>query len=635
LEENDIGWTFPSTLNGQIKGVADAGIETFNGDGLKALTRETCQNSLDAVRDETKPVKMEFYEHAIAKRYIPGMLAYKEMLNKSYDYWRDNSEKAAKFLWNAKEKISQNAQMILRVSDYNTEGLSEPYKNGFGSWNALTKIDGGATKSGDSAGSYGIGKNAPYVCTAYRMVFYRTLNIASERAAQGMSRLLSYEVCDNEYTTGTGYYGNKENNGPVESIYELDNIWQRNEIGTDIFIYGTNLVDTSKIKTAIFSEILDNFLIAIYKGKLEVSVQKDFLSGNNISEYFEKYKRGIKDSYCAWQAISREDAKEITCDFHGMGTLRLRILIDYNENLNRKILITRASGMKLFLMKDISKTISFSGILELEGKELNKFFREMETPSHDKWKPDMHSEPERAKKYVQEVKDWVSKEVNEFGTINFSDESDVKGLSSTLNEQIDDSLDNYEKSEYIKNLLGEVKVEAPIVSNKMQGFLITQGGNIGKLDETQKKMGTLDKDAKNAAIRTLHGTRKRTRLEKHHGRLDESGHDIVAERVGGETRCQLENVRVIRIGMGEYRISFNIPVNVASGRLEVVTIGENSRSIKLNIAEVNNIQNCKIAGISDGGLLLEDMLNEKKIKLDFSLYDTRNYAMEVRVYEHN
>lgn len=42
-------WNFPGNGNGQIRGLADAGIETFTGDEIRSLARETCQNSLDAI----------------------------------------------------------------------------------------------------------------------------------------------------------------------------------------------------------------------------------------------------------------------------------------------------------------------------------------------------------------------------------------------------------------------------------------------------------------------------------------------------------------------------------------------------------------------------------------------------------
>ena len=41
-------WNFPSNNFGQISGIADSGVETFNGTPMKSLAREICQNSIDA-----------------------------------------------------------------------------------------------------------------------------------------------------------------------------------------------------------------------------------------------------------------------------------------------------------------------------------------------------------------------------------------------------------------------------------------------------------------------------------------------------------------------------------------------------------------------------------------------------------
>lgn len=64
-------------------------------------------------------------------------------------------------------------------------------------------------------------------------------------------------------------------------------------------------------------------------------------------------------------------------DFHCMGQLRLRLM--YANDLNKKILVVRKSGMKITEIKGLPKGISYTGILELQGDGLNVFFREMET----------------------------------------------------------------------------------------------------------------------------------------------------------------------------------------------------------------------------------------------------------------
>lgn len=640
-------WNFPSTNNGQIKGVADAGIETFQGDGIKALTRETCQNSLDAIADNKKAVHMEFKQYYKESGKIPGHTAYKLMLRKALKYWEGNSEKATSFLKSAIQSIEGGYTNILRISDYNTCGLSEPYKIGFGSWNALTKIDGGATKSGDSAGSYGIGKNAPYVCTAYRMVFYRTLNANGESAAQGMSRLLSYELDDEgNFTTGTGYYGNSETNGPVERIPELDELEIRDEIGTDIFVYGLSVVNTKSIKQAIFTEILNNFLMAIYREKLTVGFGKEVINTDTLEKYVMEYKSKIKDSYCAWLALNDRNSEKRSMEFHGLGTIRFRILVSNEEKLNRKVLVTRKSGMKLFFMKGISKTISFTGVLELEGEELNIFFRKMETPAHDKWKAENHSDPDLAKEYIGEIRSWITNQVNDIGATEYSDEIAVTGLAATLNEQRDEIIDKKEKSEGINNFLGQIELVQRDIQKQTQGIFIgvdtSNRNSDARLDflgatTEQKTRGTLDPQGKLEAIRKLKGTRSRKTTQTHKGYSEPVGKDMVLQGrgKGKGTSCPLQNVRVMKTTGSQYKVTYIIPYSVSKGHMEIVTVGENGKSTKLNIINASAIKNCDEVKVKDGNVEFDGMLGNEKVQMMFTLADSRNYAMEVKVYEHN
>ena len=55
-------WSFPSKCHGEIEGYANPGLEMFKGNPLQALTREICQNSLDA-GDEDKTVIVEFQKY--------------------------------------------------------------------------------------------------------------------------------------------------------------------------------------------------------------------------------------------------------------------------------------------------------------------------------------------------------------------------------------------------------------------------------------------------------------------------------------------------------------------------------------------------------------------------------------------
>ena len=150
-------WNFPNNGDGQIKGVADAGIENFNGTELTSLAREICQNSLDAAADDDNPkVVVEFERYFVDESNVPGLSEYRNILHSCKSFWdKSNSEKAKTFLDRAYKESKKSKIFVLRISDYNTTGLDDPYgkKDPFGiyfdGWYSLLKIDGGANKGED------------------------------------------------------------------------------------------------------------------------------------------------------------------------------------------------------------------------------------------------------------------------------------------------------------------------------------------------------------------------------------------------------------------------------------------------------------------------------------------------------
>ena len=359
-----VSWNFPGNQDGQIKGIADAGIENFNGTELSSLARENCQNSLDAALDDDNlDVVVEFERYFLPTNQIPGIVEYRNILKKCKMFWdRSGSEKAKLFLKDAIKELEKENTFVLRISDYNTSGLSDPYTQSndpfnfsFDGWNALIKIDGGANKGDDKAGAFGIGKSAPFSNSYYRLIFYRTYNQKYERAAQGISRLMSYQN-GALMTSGIGYYGEAEGNNPVEAIPELDSINKRLKIGTDVFIYGFK--STSNWETEITVALLENFLISFYYGQLRVKVQGREINKKSLSRYVERIHRerpgATKGTYGNYLALTRkEGVHTYSKNFHGMGTLELSVLVDPNEKLDRKVLIVRKAGMKLFRLNPL------------------------------------------------------------------------------------------------------------------------------------------------------------------------------------------------------------------------------------------------------------------------------------------
>ena len=427
------GWNFPSNGGGAINGVADSGIEIFRGKEIPSLAREICQNSLDAAIDENSAVVVEFERYEIAPKDIPGVWDVVSTFQACLDFWSAKSDKTENFIKEANVKLKSSQISVLRISDFNTTGLAEPFNpRSMQGWNTLTKINGGAIKSEDKAGNFGIGKNAPFANSFFRMIFYRTLNTKGERAAQAVVKLVSFNLNAQDIAAGTGYYGETQGNLPVPRIPALEKLHKRMGRGTDVFIYGFN--GGAAWADELIVELIENFLVAIYRDKLQVKVQGREINKDTLGTF-------VTDDAANYYKILTGfgDIRRFEHDFYNkdklMGKLKLCVLVDPKVKLNRRVLIVRKSGMKLFELDRFSRTLNFTAILELEGRDLNAFFRHMETPDHTNWEPSRHpTYPVLAKKYLAELKSWIRNTISKLGEANISEEIDVPGIIAPEND---------------------------------------------------------------------------------------------------------------------------------------------------------------------------------------------------------
>jgi len=539
-------------------------------------------------------------------------------MKKCNNYWKGNKD-TEENLKNAIEQINKPTNFVLRASDFFTTGLSEPYNsNSWQGWNSLIKVDGGANKTGDSAGSFGIGKNAPFANSHYRLVFYRTLNKNFERAAQGVARLVTFKQ-NGELTTGMGYFGNPDKNQPVEKVFELDDIHPRPNkkkyIGTDIFIFGFNGSETWR--DDVYIELIENFLMSVDRGNLRVQVQneneKDWLEKSSLEEFILRYNEGLTNAKSYYKVLQEKDKVKIfTANFHELGEIKLSVLVDEKENLNRKVLIVRKSGMKIFDMDRISRSISFTGILEIEGTELNDFFRQMENPEHNKWEEDRHKDPKLARKYLKELKDWVRDSVRSLGEQVTEAETNVQGLGSMLrfNSAAVNAVQQNKTLERINSQVTAKIISAESVEETLNKILLEKGdGNF----YNEKVNGIIQDGAENSAIRTLKGIKKRKNKAIHTGIEDSEGKDIVTKPTGKFIECRN---RIIKTGEKNYRLIVTTPKNVSKGTVKIFAVGEDEDS------EVEELKILKFQTFQ-GGI---------KSKIDFEIENGGKYTYALRAY---
>lgn len=205
-----LSWHFPTTDDGEEEGINDSVRETFEGNHEYHVARECVQNSLDARReDNDEPVKVRFERTGLPSSQLPGHAQLKDVVERAKDYSsdQDNSEY---YYGLAQDVLNRPEISVLKVSDYNTEGLCGDDRDKQGSWYKLVKASGVNSMHGNGGGSFGIGKGAPFAASGLRTVFYSTIDGNGQYAFQGKARLSSFENSYGDIRRGMGQLGIKE-----------------------------------------------------------------------------------------------------------------------------------------------------------------------------------------------------------------------------------------------------------------------------------------------------------------------------------------------------------------------------------------------------------------------------------------
>lgn len=627
--DEKIGWNFPGNNNGQLMGISEAGIETFKGSLISSLTREICQNSLDAAKDNNEPVIVEFKKYTVKSTDIPGDLELKQSLRECLEFWEEqNNIKAINFFTKAISTISKEKISILRVSDYNTKGLTGSDESYNTPWQNLVKSSGVSNKGESSGGSFGIGKSASFACSYLRTVFYRTFDENNIKAIQGVSKLASFKHVLNgkeyEITTGTGYYGYKSKNKPINNIKQIDNLNYRSEHGTDIFIIG--FIDNIDWIDSIIIEALESFLLSIINNKLQLKIENKIISKEKIEDIINEYKDKLKEAYSYYRVIKSPSTKNITCNFENMGTVNLRLLIE--KDLKRKVLISRSNGMKLFDKKGISSTIQFSAILDMKGKKINNFFRCMESPQHNAWEEDRHDDPRNAKLKKQKLFKWIKESILKEGRYGCGEELDAEGVGEFIPDFFDMGRikENSNKKESINDSTHSLEIK---ISDKPINI-----SSIGKkldIDNKEVDIGILDDDGDfemediptGPPNNSNGGKGKRAK-----GNLGEGNRNT---KVAREIYAPDMKLFISDKYKNEYTLIFSAIENISSGYLSFRISGEQS-NLDTNVNTALNKNTNELLYCKNEKIFIKNIKGRIKNKIIFTLNEDELYSLEVKLY---
>lgn len=483
----NIKWTFPRNEEGQMKGLNNAGVETFKGNFDRYLAREIIQNSLDARDDANKPVKVRFSKEQINRSDIPDIDSLLHSLERCLEFWRFD-KKACAFLTRAIDVASKKTLTSLKVSDFNTRGLQGGDKDPSGVWFHLVRCAGSSPKNAGEGGAFGIGKNAPFAASYLRTVLYSTRNKTNETIFAGVATLLSYLMPDGATAQDVWYLG-QERGASVRDPDLLPPLFKRDDPGLDIFILGFPDEDAWD-KDLIYS-VLDNFWPAVQFGDLEVQIGEKDINRSNLPEWLKHYSE-MSDDFAAhlyFNSFSQPN-HHFTEELPNLGKCDLYISSGVAE-LPKKIAMVRKAGMVVW-PQNFRSIVPFCGVFLCRNDAGNRKLSEMEPPKHDVWDPD-HPEKGSNRRIYKELVEFIRCKLRDLAPVDPAQVINIPGLDKYLPD--DEDSDENSFAEDISSEKGETAQPTPPVAISP----------IRRLDldrETRQKQGNSDEKGGDSGLAT-------------------------------------------------------------------------------------------------------------------------------------
>ena len=404
-------WNFPDNRGGLAAGFNDSSIDTFKGQRLSALVRETIQNSLDAKSRDNMPVTVQFTISDINSDEIPEIVSLSNHLEKAKaTAQKQDLNQAVVFYDTGLSFLKQSKIKILGIHDYNTTGLTGPITGPTGPWFALTKGAGLTQKnSGGSLGSFGHGSKAPFAFSELRTIFYYTQIKTSEEGSkrfQGKSILQSYELEEGMMSQGTGFYGIPTKglspllDHQIPKWAEELRLQATEDHGTSLFIPAPVIGEGAE--KAIMLVAIANFFYAIKSGSLVIKIGKlHVLNSDNIIDNYLSFKDNISSYASELNIEAIEDAFEsietiVSPSVFGEQQIPNFGRIDWYLRLSpdietRYVSVARGNGMLITkrppgLMRFPNlKTFDFFVCVSGEGSQILK---SIENPEHNNFEFD-------------------------------------------------------------------------------------------------------------------------------------------------------------------------------------------------------------------------------------------------------
>jgi len=424
-------YEFPSTGGGIQNAFNDGAMENFRGHVPYHVTREAIQNIIDAAVEH--PVKATFDLVNIKGSFIPGNDQLEGILSACRKYWPED-KKAKQFFSNALDLLTRDGDIhMLKISDYNTSGLTER------DYLKLMKVDGNAEKGGEKGGAFGLGKHAFFIASFFRTFFVSSIYDNDKHIFQGRLKLVSFEK-DGDVKQSCGYFGSP-NLEPVRDPELIPPDFLRDKQGTDIYILGFRWGSTWE--KDIVKAVLNYYWSAILDKTLEVDVGDIKIRKSNLEDLLKKYfsKDELDDNkddpnpwpyYLAYTTSENVNGKRLfKATLPTLREVELHILP--GEFYRKKIVCIRKTGMVIQKI-DKKSSEAFAGVFICRS-EGNDILREMENAAHNEW--DVHNAADSIMdkkifpRAMKELNKFITESLKSMISVN-PDSLDMPGLNEIL-----------------------------------------------------------------------------------------------------------------------------------------------------------------------------------------------------------
>ena len=440
--KEDAKWVVSNKGIGAATGADITAANIFKGNAYISATKELLQNIEDALDTDlpSGTAAKAVFELVYANRSdIPRCERISDIINRCAVYLNekgDGDNPAIVRLKKANERyLSGEVRIpVLKVSDYNTVGLYGTHFEG------LLRETGIRRKSGDTSGSFGYGKFAPYRLSRLNTILYSSLTKENEFKFEGRAIFSTFKDEDNMEKMGLTLFGIEKTPGieclPITMMEDVPDFYNRTEYGTDLYIVGFEPTDNWYHLIALST--LDNFFFAIKENKIQVEIrngeEKINISQDTLESQMQFYREYYQDHLsdntqeitftapCYWDVLKSPDMVHVPfADIRHKGPADFYFRLGPSD-ANKTVLEMRSTGMKI--QEERFKNITdFCGVFvatakgresEEKDKNISKFLRSLETATHSSWNSNDAEEGDReeADKVLKEITTLIRTAVN-------------------------------------------------------------------------------------------------------------------------------------------------------------------------------------------------------------------------------